>query len=109
MLHPMAEYSSTPKGYSSTPQVPQPWGRPTALPSMATDPPGRLMRKHGDTVCRVYYGPGGRDDQKDADYESDSAFSESGGSAISVASSEEDDLREKQNAAANVSSPSFSM
>ena len=49
------------------------------------------------------------DDQKDADYESDSAFSESGGSAISVASSKEDDLREKQNAAANVSSPSFSM
>ena len=74
---------------------------------MATDPPGRLMRKHGDTVCRVYYG--GMDDQKDADYESDSAFSESGGSAISVASSKEDGLREKQNAAANVSSPSFSM
>ena len=73
---------------------------------MATDPPGRLMRKHGDTVCRVYYA--GRDDQKDADYESDSAFSESS-AAISVASSKEDDLREKQHAAANVSSPSFSM
>ena len=74
---------------------------------MATDPPGRLMRKHGEEERRVYYG--GMDDQKDADYESDSAFSESGGSAISVASSKEDDLREKQNAAANVSSPSFSM
>ena len=96
-----------PRGYSSTPQVPQPWGRPTALPSMAPDPPGRLMRKHGEEERCVYYG--GMDDQKDADYESDSAFSESGGSAISVASSKEDDLREKQNAAANVSSPSFSM
>ena len=74
---------------------------------MATDPPGRLMRKHGEEERRVYYG--GMDDQKDADYESDSAFSESGGSAISVASSKEDDLREKQHAAANVSSPSFSM
>ena len=74
---------------------------------MATDPPGRLMRKAGEEERCVYYG--GMDDQKDADYESDSAFSESGGSAISVASSKEDDLREKQNAAANVSSPSFSM
>ena len=74
---------------------------------MATGTPGRLMRKHGDTVCRVYFGD--MDDQKDADYESDSASSESGGSAISVASSKEDDLREKQNAADNVSSPSFSM
>ena len=74
---------------------------------MATDPPGRLMRKHGEEERCVYYG--GMDDHKDADYESDSAFSESGGSAISVASSKEDDLREKQNAAANVSSPSFSM
>ena len=74
---------------------------------MATDPPRRLMRKAGEEGRRVYYG--GMDDQKDADYESDSAFSESGGSAISVASSKEDDLREKQNAAANVSSPSFSM
>ena len=76
---------------------------------MATDPPRRLMRKHGEEERRVYYG--GMDDQKDADYESDSEFSESGGSAISVASlsSKEDDLREKQNAAANVSSPSFSM
>ena len=74
---------------------------------MATDPPRRLMRKAGEKELPVYYG--GMDDQKDADYESDSAFSESGGSAISVASSKEDDLREKQNAAANVSSPSFSM
>ena len=74
---------------------------------MATDPPHRLMRKAGEKELPVYYGC--MDDQKDADYESDSAFSESGGSAISVASSKEDDLREKQNAAANVSSPSFSM
>ena len=74
---------------------------------MAAGPPGRLMRTHGGELRPVYYG--NMDDQKDADYESDSAFSESGGSAISVASSKEDDLREKQNAAANVSSPSFSM
>ena len=73
---------------------------------MATDPPRRLMRKAGEEGRRVYYG--GMDDQKDADYESDSAFSESS-AAISVASSKEDDLREKQHAAANVSSPSFSM
>ena len=73
---------------------------------MATDPPRRLMRKAGEEERRVYYD--GRDDQKDADYESDSAFSESS-AAISVASSKEDDLREKQHAAANVSSPSFSM
>ena len=66
---------------------------------MATDPPGRLMRKHGDTVCRVYYG--GRDDQKDADYESDSASSESS-AAISVASSKEEHLREVEDAAAKV-------
>ena len=107
MLHPMAEYSSTPQRGTRVPlKYPQPWGRPTALPSMATDPPRRLMRKHGEEERRVYYA--GRDDQKDADYESDSAFSESS-AAISVASSTEDDLREKQNAAANVSSPSFSM
>ena len=47
-------------------------------------PPGRLMRKHGDTVCRVYYGI--MDDSKDVDYESDSDFSES--SAASSAASE---------------------
>ena len=46
---------------------------------MATDPPRRLMRKHGEDSeeRRVYYG--GMDDQKDADYadsESDLAFSE---------------------------------
>ncbi len=71
---------------------------------MAAGPPGHLMRKHGDTVCRVYYGS--MDDPKDAEYESDSSFSESSAS-ISVASSEEDELREKELAAAAVRSPSF--
>ena len=66
---------------------------------MAPDPPHRLMRKAGEKELPVYYA--GMDDQKDADYESDSAFSESS-AAISVASSKEDDLREKQHAAANV-------
>ena len=73
---------------------------------MAPDPPHRLRRKAGENELPVY--DAGMDDQKDADYESDSAFSESS-AAISVASSKEDDLRDKQNAAANVSSPSFSM
>ena len=71
---------------------------------MAAGPPGHLMRKHGDTVCRVYYG--NMDDQKDAEYESDSSFSESS-AAISVASSEEEQRREEEGAAADVRSPSF--
>ena len=104
MLHPMAEYSSTPKGVLEYPLSTPTWGRPTALPSMATDPPGRLMRKHGDEQRLVYYGE--MDDQKDAEYESDSSFSESSAS-ISVASAEEDELREKELAAAAVRSPSF--
>ena len=71
---------------------------------MATDPPGRLMRKHGDTVCRVYYG--GMEDSKDVDYESDSDFSESS-AASSAASAEEQKLREEQQAAETVRSPTF--
>ena len=67
-------------------------------------PPGRLMRKHGDTVCRVYYG--GMEDSKDVDYESDSAFSVSS-AASSAAGSEEDHLREEQQAAETVRSPTF--
>ncbi len=80
---------------SSTPQVPHPWGRPTALPSMATDPPGRLtrMRKAGDEQRLVYYG--NMDDQKDSESSECSA-------AISVASSKEERLRGVQNAAVNV-------
>jgi hypothetical protein len=67
-------------------------------------PPGRLMRKHGDTVCRVYYG--GMEDSKDVDYESDSDFSESS-AASSAASAEEQKLREEQQAAETVRSPTF--
>ena len=80
-------------------KYPTMWGRPTALPSMATDPPGRLMRKHGDTVCRVYFG--GMDDSEDAEYESDSESSDSS-AASSVASSKEEHLREVEDAAAKV-------
>ena len=50
----------------------QPWGRPTALPSMATEPDRRLRRKAGEKELLVYVG--GMDVSKDADYESDSAF-----------------------------------
>ena len=71
---------------------------------MATDPPGRLMRKHGDEQRPVYYGS--MDNPKDAEYESDSESSESSAS-IAVASAEEDELREKELAAAAVRSPSF--
>ena len=71
---------------------------------MAAGPPGQLMRKHGDTVCRVYYG--GMEDSKDVDYESDSDFSESS-AASSAASAEEQKLREEQQAAETVRSPTF--
>jgi hypothetical protein len=73
---------------------------------MADDPPGRLMRKHGDTVCRVCFG--GMDDSKDEDYESDSEFSESS-AASSAASAKEDHLRDVQLAAHNVRSRRFPM
>ena len=71
---------------------------------MATEPDRRLRRKAGEKELPVYYG--NMDDQKDAEYESDSSFSESSAS-ISVASAEEDELREKELAAAAVRSPSF--
>ena len=66
---------------------------------MAAGPPGHLMRKHGDTVCRVYFG--GMDDSEDAEYESDSESSDSS-AAISVASSKEEHLREVEDAASEV-------
>ncbi len=72
---------------------------------MADDPPRRLMRKAGEKDLPVYYGD--MDDQKDADFAaSDSDFSESS-AASSAASAEEDELREKELAAAAVRSPSF--
>ena len=102
---PEAEYSPVPQRGTRVPlKYPQPWGRPTALPSMATEPDRRLRRKAGEKELPVYVG--GMDDSKDAEYESDSESSESS-AAISVASSEEERLREEQCAAADVSSPSF--
>ncbi len=65
---------------------------------MAAGPPGHLMRKHGDTVCRVYYGD--KDDPKDAEFAA--SDSESSSAASSVASSKEEHLREVEEAAAKV-------
>ena len=100
MLHPMAEYSSTPKWVLEYPLSTQPWGRPTALPSMATDPPGRLMRKHGDEQRPVYFGK--MDDQKDAEFVASDSESSDSSAASSVASSKEEHLREVEDAAAKV-------
>ena len=66
---------------------------------MATEPDRRLRRKAGEKELPVYYG--NMDDQKDAEYESDSSFSESS-AAISVASSKEEHLREVEDAASEV-------
>ena len=101
MLHPMAQYSSTPKGVLEYPlSTPTMWGRPTALPSMATDPPGRLMRKHGDEQRPVYYGD--IDDQEDAEFAASDSESSDSSAASSVASSKEEHLREVEDAAAKV-------
>ena len=71
---------------------------------MATEPDRRLRRKAGEKELPVYVG--GMDDSKDAEYESDSESSESS-AASSVASSKEEHLREVEDAAAAVRSPSF--
>ena len=65
---------------------------------MATDPPGRLMRKHGDEQRPVYFGK--MDDQEDAEFAA--SDSESSSAASSVASSKEEHLREVEDAAAKV-------
>ena len=72
---------------------------------MATDPPGRLMRKAGDEQRRVYVG--GMDDPKDAEFAASDSESSESGAASSVASWKKDELREKELAAAAVRSPSF--
>ena len=90
-----------PKGVLEYPlSTPTMWGRPTALPSMATDPPGRLMRKHGDEQRPVYFGK--MDDQKDAEFVASDSESSDSSAASSVASSKEEHLREVEDAAAKV-------
>ena len=64
---------------------------------MATDPPGRLMRKAGDEQRRVYYGD--KDDPKDAEFAASDSESSESSAAISVASSKEEHLREVEDAA----------
>ena len=67
---------------------------------MATDPPGRLMRKHGDEQRPVYYGD--IDDQEDAEFAASDSESSESSASISVASSKEEHLREVEDAAAKV-------
>ena len=74
---------------------------------MAADPPRRLMRKHKlHGELPVYYG--GMDDQKDADFAASDSESSVSSAARSAASLEEEKLREEQQAAENVRSPTFS-
>ena len=73
---------------------------------MAADPPRRLMRKHGTEERPVYYA--GMDDAKDADFAASDSESSVSSAARSAASLEEEKLREEQQAAENVRSPTFS-
>ena len=99
MLHPMAEYSSTPKWVLEYPLSTPTRGQPTALPPMAAGPPGRLMRPHKlHGELPVYFGD--MDNQKDAEFAA--SDSESSSAASSVASSKEEHLREVEDAAAKV-------